>query len=148
MIYSIYYLTQYMFSSDLRTCSYMFSSTKKQSRYCTQYNTVQAAQYCSACAIVHLGRVMSRAGNGELPRRARSSYAARAARLLRITPLTLRACLPSAVRAARSRLAALALRARIKNYCSTQETSKTGEREPSASSGWFKGVRAVTVHFL
>ena len=79
---------------------------------------------------MHLGRVISTAGDGELALRARSSYAARAARLLLITPLVLRACLPNAARAARSRLAALALRARIKNSCSTQEISKIGrERE-------------------
>ena len=74
---------------------------------------------------------MSTAGDGELALRARSYYAARAARSLPITPLALRARLPYAARAARSRLAALALRARIKNSCSTQEISKNGrEREP------------------
>ena len=67
---------------------------------------------------------MSTAGDRELRLRDRSSYADRAARLLLITPLALRANLPKADRAARSRLAALALRARIKKYCRTQAISK------------------------
>ena len=81
---------------------------------------------------------MLTAGDGELALRAPSYYAARAARSLPITLLALRARLPCADRAARSRLAALALLARIQNYCSTQEISNW-QRE-----GRFKGVRDVS----
>ena len=89
LVYSICPFLNYMFSYNPRTSSYMFSSTKKQFEYCTQYST----------AVVHVqlctwGRVMSTAGDGELALRARSYYAACAARSLSIMPLALRARLP------------------------------------------------------